>query len=52
LPWSAGNYEIRVASSLEDVCGNSVIAAFDRPLRSGSNLASETVTRSIPFQLV
>jgi hypothetical protein len=52
LPWSAGNYEVRVASSLEDVCGNSVIAAFDRPLRSGSNLASETVTRSIPFQLV
>jgi hypothetical protein len=52
LPWSAGDYEIRVASSLEDVCGNSVVAAFDMPLPSGSNRASETVTRSIPFQLV
>jgi hypothetical protein len=51
-PWSGGDYEIRVASGLEDVCGNSVIAAFDRPMRSGSNLASETLTRSIPFQLV
>jgi hypothetical protein len=52
LPWSDGDYEIRVASSLEDVCGNSVVAAFDMPLPSGSNRASETVTRSIPFQLV
>jgi hypothetical protein len=50
-PWAAGSYRIRVASSLEDVCGNSVIAAFDRPLRSGSDLAYEVASRSIPFYL-
>jgi hypothetical protein len=52
-PWAAGSYHVRVASSLEDVCGNSVIAAFDRPLRSGSDLAADEVaSRSIPFCLV
>jgi hypothetical protein len=51
-PWAAGSYHVRVASNLEDVCGNSVIAAFDRPLRSGSDLASESANRSISFQLV
>jgi hypothetical protein len=50
-PWAAGNYHIRVASSLEDVCGNSMMAAFDRPLRSGNDLAYEVATRSIPFHL-
>jgi hypothetical protein len=50
-PWAAGFYHVRVASSLEDVCGNSVIAAFDRPLRSGRNLVSEVGSRAIPFHL-
>jgi hypothetical protein len=50
--WAAGSYHVRVASSLEDVCGNSVTAAFDRPLRSGSDLAYEVASRSIPFCLV
>jgi hypothetical protein len=48
-PWVAGSYHVRVASSLEDVCGNSVIAAFDRALRPGCDLAYEVATRSIPF---
>jgi hypothetical protein len=48
-PWPAGNYQVRVASSLEDVCGNSVTAAFDRPLRSCSDLA--VGSRSIPFHI-
>jgi hypothetical protein len=48
-PWAAGSHHVRVASSLEDVCGNSVIAAFDRPLRPGSELAYEIGSRSIPF---
>jgi hypothetical protein len=52
LPWEAGSYHVRVASSLEDVCGNSVIAPFDRPLRSGSDLAYEVANRSVSFQLV
>jgi hypothetical protein len=51
-PWAAGSYHVRVESSLEDVCGNSVIAAFDRPLRSGGDLAYEVAARSIPFCLV
>ena len=52
LPWAAGAYHIRVASTLEDVCGNSVVAAFDRPLRSGSDLAREATNRSLLFHLV
>jgi hypothetical protein len=52
LPWAAGSYYVRVSSKLEDVCGNSVIAAFDRPLRSGSDLAYEVANRSISFHLV
>jgi hypothetical protein len=51
LPWAAGSYDVRVASSLEDVCGNGVIAAFDRSLQSGSD-AYEVARRSIPFRLV
>jgi hypothetical protein len=50
-PWSADSYQVRVASCLEDVCGNSVIAAFDRPLRSGGDLAYEVANHSISFQL-
>jgi hypothetical protein len=51
-PWAAGSYHVRVASSLEDVCGNSVTAAFDGPLRSGNDLAHEALGRSIPFCVV
>ena len=51
FPWAAGSYHLRVTSSLEDVCGNSVIAAFDRALRSGSDLAYEVANRSISFRL-
>jgi hypothetical protein len=47
--WTADSYHVRIASGLEDVCGNSIIAAFDRPLRSDGNLAYEVVRRSIPF---
>lgn len=51
-PWTAGSYQIRVSSSLEDVCGNSVMAPFDRPLRSASNLPNEPANHSIAFRLV
>lgn len=51
-PWAAGSYQVRVAASLEDVCGNSVIAAFERPLRSGSDLSPEVAVRSLAFHLV
>lgn len=51
-PWAAGSYRVGVASSLEDVCGNSVVAAFDRPIRPGNDLRYESATRSIDFHLV
>ena len=50
-PWIAGSYSVRIASGLEDVCGNTLLEAFDRPLRSGSSLISGAATRSIPFHL-
>ena len=52
LPWAEGHYQVRVAASLEDVCGNSIIGAFERPLRSGCNLAYQVANPSISFQLV
>jgi hypothetical protein len=51
LGMAAGSYHVRVAASLEDVCGNSVIAAFDRLLRTGSDLSYETRVSSIAFEL-
>jgi hypothetical protein len=39
--WASGPYRIRVARGLEDVCGNSLLGAFDRPLRSAADLACE-----------
>ena len=50
-PWTAGAYHVRIASSLEDVCGNSLLAAFDRPFRSASDLVYQAASRSIPFHL-
>jgi hypothetical protein len=41
FPWASGHYRIHVSSNFEDVCGNSMIAAFDRPLLPGSDLAYE-----------
>ena len=50
-PWDAGSYNVRIASDLEDVCGNNLLAPFDRPLRPGGDPASETAARSIPFRI-
>ena len=50
-PWTAGHYEVNVASGLEDVCGNDTMAAFDRPLRTGGGLATEFADSSLPFVL-
>lgn len=51
LLWTAGSYCVRIASGLEDVCGNSLVAAFDRPFRSGGDFATGGASRSIPFRL-
>jgi hypothetical protein len=50
-PWSAGSYYVRIASSLEDVCGNSILEAFDRPFRGACDLVYEASPRSILFHL-
>ena len=50
-PWNAGVYQIQVGSSLEDVCGNSITGAFDRPLRKDPNLITEISGPSLIFHL-
>ena len=50
-PWAPGSYNVQVGSSLEDVCGNSVIAAFDRPLRSGTDSQHPVTGRLIAFHV-
>lgn len=50
-PWVRGSYRIRVAPDLEDVCGNSILAAFDRSLRPGNDLLSEGEVTVIPLEL-
>ena len=50
-PWNAGLYYIRIAPVLEDVCGNSLFGAFDRPLRTIQELVFNRENCSIPFRL-
>jgi hypothetical protein len=50
-PWTTGVYHIRVGCGLEDVCGNSITGAFDRPLRKGPNVVTEINGSSLTFQL-
>jgi hypothetical protein len=52
FPWVAGGYHVRVGAGLEDVCGNSITGAFDRPLRKGSNPAAEINASSLSFNLI
>ena len=51
-PWIAGTYRIRVEPSLEDVCGNTITAAFDRPIRTDSQPVSPANDSSLVFQLM
>ncbi|MBV9874814.1 MAG: hypothetical protein JO025_08810 [Verrucomicrobia bacterium] len=50
-PWIEGSYYVNIRSGLEDVSGNNLLAAFDRPLRTASHLVSQAANRSIPFHL-
>jgi hypothetical protein len=50
--WAAGVYHIHVGSSLEDVCGNSIKGAFDRPIRQVSDPATSANGLSLVFQLI
>lgn len=49
-PWMADEHRIRVASALEDVCGNNVAGAFERLLRTGDMPAKEAEGQSLFFQ--
>jgi hypothetical protein len=49
--WSAGSYEVVVHPDLEDVCGNSILGAFDKPIRGGIDLQYEEATKQISFHL-
>jgi hypothetical protein len=51
LPWGAGDYHVCVSSDLEDVCGNNLIAPFDRSLRSRCESKPELAAQSIPFHI-
>jgi hypothetical protein len=51
-PWAVGSYHVRVESHLEDVCGNSVLASFDRPVRSYKDCSEGVVNRTLSFDLV
>jgi len=50
--WIAAVYYIRVGSSLEDVCGNSITGAFDRPLRQDPRLVAGINGASLSFRLI
>jgi hypothetical protein len=47
--WSSGSYCFCVESSLEDVCGNSLLGPFDRPLRSTVERDCKTARWSSPL---
>jgi hypothetical protein len=50
-PWTARWAGVRIAPELEDVCGNSLFAAFDGPLRAHCDAAVERAYCTIPFEL-
>jgi len=51
-PWVAGVYHVRIGSSLEDVCGNSITGPFDRPLRKSPHPARDSHASSLIFPLI
>jgi hypothetical protein len=50
-PWPSGSYRVRIATSLEDVCGNNLLVAFDGPIRSTGDLSHQDVYRFLRFDL-
>jgi len=51
-PWTAGMYHVCVGAGLEDVCGNSIVGAFDRPFRKNHQPATQTNSSSLIFELI
>ncbi|MBV8906881.1 MAG: hypothetical protein JOZ22_24850 [Acidobacteriia bacterium] len=50
-PWAAGRFHIRIEAGLEDVCGNNMMGAFDRPLRKDVRPTTHTGNSSLVFQV-
>lgn len=50
-PWTAGTYRICVGYGLEDVCGNTITGAFDRPIRKDPHPVSPAHDPLVVFQL-
>ena len=50
-PWLVGVYHICAGPGLEDVCGNTITGAFDRPIRTGPHPVLLTNDSSLVFQL-
>lgn len=50
-PWSAGAYTVLVQCDLEDICGNTPAAPFDRPLRPQSEPCVEEQIRRLDFNV-
>ena len=50
-PWIAGMYRVWVEPSLEDVCGNSITGAFERPIRKVPHPFTLRDDPSVVFQL-
>ena len=48
-PWAAKPHQVSIAAELEDVCGNSFVAAFDRPLRTQDEPAVAAQPLVFPF---
>ena len=51
-PWTAGMYHVCVGAGLEDVCGNSIVGAFDRPFRKNHHPVTQTNSSSLIFELI
>jgi hypothetical protein len=47
-PWDSGRYTIRIASHLEDVCGNTLSEAFDGPIQPDREIGRKVTSHSIP----
>ena len=50
-PWKAGDYQVRISDSLEDICGNTITGAFDRPLRQNSQASHQREVRTLTFRI-
>jgi hypothetical protein len=50
-PWAAGAYHVRVAPSLEDVCGNNLEEPFDAPFRTALKPVFGRANGLVPFRL-